>query len=112
MVSTAATTTEHASTTSEEPSAGTGPSRARALATSLAPAAAIVAVQLVFFPAPGGIVLRGVIVGGLTALIAIGMALVHRANRIINFAQADLGFAPAVLSYLCLLYTSPSPRDS
>ena len=73
-----------------------------ALATSLAPAVAIVVVQQVLFPAPGGIVLRGVIVGGLTALIALGMALVYRANRIVNFAQADLGFAPAVLSYLLL----------
>jgi len=69
---------------------------------SLAPAAVIILVQQVLFPAPGGIVLRGVIVGGLTALIALGMALVHRANRIVNFAQADLGFAPAVLSYLLL----------
>ena len=74
----------------------------RAAVTSLGPAIAIVLVQQVLFPAPGGIVLRGVIVGGLTALIALGMALVHRANRIINFAQADLGFAPAVLAYLLL----------
>ena len=59
-------------------------------------------VQQVFFPAPAGIVVRGVIVGGLTALLALGMALVYRANRIINFAQADLGFAPAVLAYLLL----------
>jgi ABC-type branched-subunit amino acid transport system ATPase component/branched-subunit amino acid ABC-type transport system permease component len=81
---------------------GTRVRRVRTVATSLAPALAIVLVQQVVFPAPGGIVLRGVIVGGLTALIALGMALVHRANRIINFAQADLGFAPAVLAYLLL----------
>ncbi len=76
--------------------------RLRAAVTSLGPAIAIIFVQQVLFPAPGGIVLRGIIVGGLTALIALGMALVHRANRIINFAQADLGFAPAVLAYLLL----------
>ena len=34
---------------------------------------------------------------GLTALVALGMALVYRANRILNFAQADLGTLPVVL---------------
>ena len=101
MASTAATAV------SEGGVAGAGRAGGRAgslegLARSLGPAIAIVVVQQVLFPAPGGIVLRGVIVGGLTALIALGMALVHRANRIINFAQADLGFAPAVLAYLLL----------
>jgi ABC-type branched-subunit amino acid transport system ATPase component/ABC-type branched-subunit amino acid transport system permease subunit len=97
-----ATTTEPEG--SEEParSSARGSDPLRRAARSLAPAAAIVGVQQVFFPAPGGIVLRGVIVGGLTALIALGMALVYRANRILNFAQADLGFAPAVLAYLLL----------
>ncbi len=33
----------------------------------------------------------------LTALLAIGLALVYRANRIVNFAQADLGFLPVSL---------------
>ncbi len=58
--------------------------------------------QQLVFPAPSGIVLRGLLIGALTALIALGMALVHRANRILNFAQADLGFAPAVLAYLLI----------
>ncbi|MBA3302348.1 MAG: hypothetical protein H0U26_00580, partial [Acidimicrobiia bacterium] len=69
---------------------------------ALGPALAIVVAQQVLFPAPAGILLRGVIVGGLTALLALGMALVYRANRFVNFAQADLGFAPAVLAYLLL----------
>lgn len=76
--------------------------RLRRTALSLAPAAAILVAQLVLFPAPLGIFVRGLIVGGLTALLALGMALIYRANRIINFAQADLGFAPAVLAYLLL----------
>jgi branched-chain amino acid transport system permease protein len=84
------------------PARATAEDRLRRLATTLGPAVALVLVQQVFFPAPAGIVLRGVIVGGLTALLALGMALVYRANRIINFAQADLGFAPAVLAYLLL----------
>jgi ABC-type branched-subunit amino acid transport system ATPase component/ABC-type branched-subunit amino acid transport system permease subunit len=83
-------------------STGSTSDRARRLAVALGPAVAILLVQQVLFPAPAGIVLRGVIVGGLTALIALGMALVYRANRVLNFAQADLGFAPAVLAYLLL----------
>jgi branched-chain amino acid transport system permease protein len=63
-----------------------------------APAAAVVALQLVVFPAPPGIVARGVIVGGLTALLALGMALTYRSSRIVNFAQADLGAVPAVVA--------------
>lgn len=74
----------------------------RAPLRSLVPAAAIVAVQQVAFPAPSGIVVRGLIVGGLTALVALGMALVYRANRVINFAQADLGLAPTILAFLLI----------
>src|SRR5688572_27640346 len=44
---------------------------------------------------PVGVYLNGVIIGSLYALIAIGIILVYRANRIINFAQASLGAAPA-----------------
>jgi Branched-chain amino acid ABC-type transport system, permease components len=41
---------------------------------------------------------RAVVIGLLTALLAVGMALVYRANRVLNFSQADLGFVPATLS--------------
>src|SRR5690606_2017735 len=70
--------------------------------TAAGPAVALVAVQQLLFPAPAGIVVRGLVVGGLTALVALGMALVYRANRIINFAQADLGLAPTILAFLLL----------
>ena len=69
---------------------------------SLAPAAAIVAVQLVFFPLSTGLFLRGVIVGALTALVALGMAITYRSNRIVNFAQGDLGGVPVVLVYMLI----------
>ncbi|MCI3949567.1 MAG: ABC-type branched-chain amino acid transport system, permease component, partial [Acidimicrobiales bacterium] len=84
------------------PAPATPDDRVRRVALAVGPAVALVLVQQIFFPAPAGIVVRGVIVGGLTALLALGMALVYRANRIINFAQADLGFAPAVLAYLLI----------
>jgi branched-chain amino acid transport system permease protein len=41
---------------------------------------------------PGGIYALGLTVGAGIALQAVGIVMVHRANRIINFAQAELGF--------------------
>jgi branched-chain amino acid transport system permease protein len=76
--------------------------RARRALPTLGPPLAILALQLVLFPLPAGVFVRGVIVGGVTALIALGMALIYRANRIVNFAQGDLGAAPAVLVFLLL----------
>jgi branched-chain amino acid transport system permease protein len=49
---------------------------------------------------PAGIVLLGVVLGSLTGLTAIGIVLVYRASRIVNFAQASLGSAVGVLSVL------------
>ncbi|HLI52749.1 MAG TPA: ATP-binding cassette domain-containing protein [Acidimicrobiales bacterium] len=40
---------------------------------------------------PAGIVLLGVVFGALDALTAIGLVLVYRAARFVNFAQADIG---------------------
>jgi branched-chain amino acid transport system permease protein len=59
---------------------------------------AFLAAQALLLPMPLGVVLQGVIIGGLTALIALGIALVYRANRIINFAQGDLAAVPTVLT--------------
>src|SRR5918995_248691 len=69
----------------------------------LAPFAALVLVQQVLFPAPFGVVLNGALVGGRVALIALGIALVYRANRIVNFAQGDLGAVPASLAVMLVL---------
>lgn len=48
-------------------------------------------------PTPPGIVLLGLVLGGLYALLAIGIILVYRTNRIINFAHGELGAFAAVL---------------
>lgn len=71
--------------------------RVRSVLPTVGPPLAIIALQLVLFPVPSGIFVRGIVIGGLTALVALGMALIHRSNRILNFAQADLGGVPAVL---------------
>ena len=71
--------------------------------TFLAPLAALLVVQQVLYPAPSGIVLNGAIGGGRIALIALGIALVYRANRVVNFAQGDLGAVPAVLGVMLVV---------
>jgi branched-chain amino acid transport system permease protein len=62
-------------------------------------------VQQWFWPAPIGVLLQGLVIGGLTALIAFGIVLIYRSNRIINFAQGDLGGVPASLAVLLILDT-------
>ncbi len=49
-----------------------------------------------------GIVLNGMVIGTLYALIAFGIILVYRANRIINFAQAGLGSVPALFALILM----------
>lgn len=46
---------------------------------------------------PLGIILLGLVLGGLYALMAIGITLVYRTNRVINFAHGELGAFAAVL---------------
>lgn len=78
------------------------PPSARGMASTVAPAAVVLLVQVLLFPVPAGVFLRGVIVGLLGALVAVGMALIYRSNRILNFAQADLGIVPTTLAVLLI----------
>jgi branched-chain amino acid transport system permease protein len=55
------------------------------------------------FPAPLGVIVNGALVGSRVALIALGIALVYRANRVINFSAGDLGQLPATLAVLLVL---------
>lgn len=73
----------------------------RALRT-FGPALLIVAIQQIWFPMPSGAVLSGTILGLLGSLAAVGLALIWRANRVINFAQGDLGVFPATLTVLLI----------
>lgn len=50
------------------------------------------------YPAPPPILFLGVVLGSLNALVAMGIVLIYRANRIINFAVGDLGAVAGVLS--------------
>lgn len=64
-----------------------------------APAVAIIVLQLVVYPMPAGVWLLGAELGALGSLVALGLALVQRANRVLNFAQADLGTVPTAFAY-------------
>ncbi len=55
------------------------------------------------YPATLGVILNGALSGGRIALIALGIALVYRSNRIINFAAADMGVAPITLVVMLVL---------
>lgn len=77
--------------------------RGRELLLRFGPVAAILALQLVAFPVPAGVWVKGAIVGGLTALVALGMALTWRSNGVVSFAQGDLGMAPVVLVHLLIV---------
>lgn len=48
--------------------------------------------------APVGVVLVGAVLGTVTALLAMGLILIYRTNRIINFAQGELGAFSATLA--------------
>jgi len=52
--------------------------------------------------APTGIIVFGALLGLLYALVAFGLILIYRANRIINFAQAEMGAVPAVMAVLLI----------
>lgn len=76
---------------------------ARQAADGLAFGILLLAAMQIIWPTPLGVLVQGTIVGGLTALIAFGIALIYRANRIVNFAQGDLGGAPASLAVLLIV---------
>jgi branched-chain amino acid transport system permease protein len=72
--------------------------------TSFVPAIVIAALSLAVFPVPAGVAVEGLVLGLLGAMLAVGMALVYRANRILNFAQGELGTAPTVLAVSLVVY--------
>jgi branched-chain amino acid transport system permease protein len=51
---------------------------------------------------PFGILVLSAFIGLSYALLAVGLILVYRANRVINFAQGQLGAAPALLGVMLM----------
>ena len=52
---------------------------------------------------PPGVIILGLVFGSFYALTAIGLVLIYRANRVVNFAQAELGGVAAVLAIQLVL---------
>ena len=65
----------------------------------VAPGLLLVA-QQILWPAPAGAMLDGVILGLITALVALGIVLIYRSNRVLNFAQGELGLLPTTLAVM------------
>ena len=55
---------------------------------------------------PGAVLFNGLIHGVLTALTAVGLVVVYRVTRIVNFAQTAIGAAGAELTFQLLQLTS------
>jgi ABC-type branched-subunit amino acid transport system ATPase component/ABC-type branched-subunit amino acid transport system permease subunit len=88
--------------------AGSVLDRLRPIVSVAGPAAAVVAVQLLLFPVPTEVWLQGLILGLLNAMVVTGLILVHRANRVVNLAQASIGLVPATLAGGLALFGTPS----
>ena len=71
-------------------------------ASALAPLVALTALAVVVWDPTLGIIVQGALIGSIGALLAVGIALIYRANRIVNFAQGDLGVVPAVFAILLI----------
>ncbi|MHB8465507.1 MAG: ATP-binding cassette domain-containing protein [Acidimicrobiales bacterium] len=52
---------------------------------------------------PLGIVLFGVVLGGLSSMTAMGLVIVYRSARIINFAQAEIGGLAATIAVIMVV---------
>jgi len=83
-------------------------------ALCLAGVGAALALGNEFLPAgiPPGIIVQGLVVGGLNALVAIGLVLIYRAIRVINFAQAAIGGLGAALAVLVVTGSHVSVLDN
>jgi branched-chain amino acid transport system permease protein len=73
--------------------------RALRLLIALVPIVFVVVIQVVLFPMPWGVWVQGLVLGLLGSLMAVGLGLVYRLNRVVNFAQGALGSAPAVFAF-------------
>ena len=71
------------------------------------PAVVLVVLSEVVWGPTRGIVVQGALIGSLTAMFAVGLALIYRANRIVNFAQGDLGAVPALFAILLVAKDAP-----
>ena len=75
--------------------------------TNLVAAAALVALGVVVQTVGAGILSLGVVMGSINALLAIGLVLVYRSSRIVNFAHGEAGGAAGVLTVTLIFQGVP-----
>ncbi|MCL4423201.1 MAG: ATP-binding cassette domain-containing protein [Actinobacteria bacterium] len=78
-----------------------GPSARRWLAAALAGLAAL-AIASATLPngLPVGVILLGVVLGALSSLTAMGLVLIYRSARVVNFAQVEIGGLAATVAVI------------
>jgi branched-chain amino acid transport system permease protein len=59
----------------------------------------LIVVELLWHPSPAELI-AGISIGSLYGIVAVGIILIYRTNRIINFAAAAIGAVPAILALL------------
>jgi branched-chain amino acid transport system permease protein len=79
------------------------PRPVRAAATAAGVVLAFAVFLQVAFDPPLGTVVNGLCTGALYGLIGVGLILIYRTNRIINFAVAALGAVPGLLGVLLMV---------
>ena len=99
--STSSSATANASVPTDDPARASRTAAARELA-DMADRADRDPADLVPGAGPGSIV-AGLVLGLITSLVSLGMYLVYRANRVLNFTAAELGLLPAVLSVMLII---------
>jgi ABC-type branched-subunit amino acid transport system ATPase component/branched-subunit amino acid ABC-type transport system permease component len=80
-------------------------SELRSAARTAAGVLAVLVFVEILYPAPSAILFLGLVLGSLSALVAMGLVLIYRANRVVNFAQGDMGAVASVLA--ASLYVGP-----
>jgi branched-chain amino acid transport system permease protein len=75
----------------------------KTLAIALGIAIPVIAIMVGLRINPIQVVVNGLQIGSVYALVALGIALVYKSTKVLNFAQGELGSLPAMLVLLALL---------
>src|SRR5580698_1251586 len=82
--------------------ASTDSARARVIRYIAALIGFFVVVQLIFHQSPSDLV-EGAALGSLYGIMGVGLVLIYRATRVINFATAAIGAVPAIVGLLLVV---------
>lgn len=75
----------------------------KTLAIALGIAIPVIAVMFLFRINPIQVVVNGLQIGSVYALVALGIALVYKSTKVLNFAQGELGSLPTLFVLMALI---------